>query len=79
MARPGILSDAEIAALAEKGGISTPRPFDADQIQPASLDLRLGSKAYRLRASFLPIMPAAPMIMMCISPFSLFLRCSQYP
>lgn len=25
-----------------------------DQIQPASLDLRLGSKAYRVRASFLP-------------------------
>ena len=24
------------------------------QIQPASLDLRLGPKAYRLRASFLP-------------------------
>src|SRR5580692_4734651 len=25
-----------------------------EQIQPASLDLRLGSSAYRLRASFLP-------------------------
>ena len=25
-----------------------------DQIQPASLDLRLGAKAYRVRASFLP-------------------------
>jgi len=24
------------------------------QVQPASLDLRLGNKAYRLRASFLP-------------------------
>ena len=30
------------------------RPFDKDQIQPASLDLRLGAKAYRVRASFLP-------------------------
>ena len=30
------------------------RPLDADQIQPASLDLRLGAKAYRVRASFLP-------------------------
>jgi dCTP deaminase len=28
--------------------------LDADQIQPASLDLRLGSTAYRVRASFLP-------------------------
>jgi dCTP deaminase len=27
---------------------------DADQVQPASLDLRLGAKAYRLPASFLP-------------------------
>ena len=32
----------------------TPRPLDADQIQPASLDLRLGEKAWRVRASFLP-------------------------
>jgi len=28
-------------------------PIDEDQIQPASLDLRLGNKAYRVRASFL--------------------------
>jgi dCTP deaminase len=29
-------------------------PIDEDQIQPASLDLRLGEVAYRVRASFLP-------------------------
>ena len=29
-------------------------PIQSDQIQPASLDLRLGSVAYRVRASFLP-------------------------
>jgi dCTP deaminase len=29
-------------------------PIDAEQIQPASLDLRLGGTAYRVRASFLP-------------------------
>jgi dCTP deaminase len=29
-------------------------PIADDQIQPASIDLRLGSKAYRVRASFLP-------------------------
>lgn len=29
-------------------------PIADDQVQPASLDLRLGSKAYRVRASFLP-------------------------
>src|SRR5690606_37348888 len=31
-----------------------PSPLDGDQIQPASLDLRLGNVAYRVRASFLP-------------------------
>ena len=29
-------------------------PLDDNQIQPASLDLRLGEKAFRVRASFLP-------------------------
>ena len=43
-----------IAALAEAGAILPERPFAADQIQPASLDLRLGSTAFRVRASFLP-------------------------
>ena len=28
--------------------------FDPDQVQPASLDLRLGNIAYRVRSSFLP-------------------------
>jgi dCTP deaminase len=50
----GILPDRMIAALAEAGGIVPRRPFVDDQIQPASLDLRLGSVAYRVRASFLP-------------------------
>ena len=43
-----------IAALAETGGIRAAYPFAPDQIQPASLDLRLGAVAYRVRASFLP-------------------------
>ncbi len=43
-----------IAALAAEGAIAAPDPFIADQIQPASLDLRLGAVAYRVRASFLP-------------------------
>ncbi|APH73431.1 2'-deoxycytidine 5'-triphosphate deaminase [Aquibium oceanicum] len=54
MRTTGILPDHEIAALFEAGALSTPRPLDADQIQPASLDLRLGETAYRVRASFLP-------------------------
>ena len=43
-----------IAALAKDGAIAPAYPFAADQIQPASLDLRLGAVAYRVRASFLP-------------------------
>jgi dCTP deaminase len=34
--------------------ILSPQPIGDDQIQPASLDLRLGEVAYRVRASFLP-------------------------
>ena len=41
------------AALASAGVIKAP-VFAPDQIQPASLDLRLGAVAYRVRASFLP-------------------------
>src|SRR3954467_14838596 len=50
----GILPDHMIAVLAKSGGILPIRSFDPDQIQPASLDLRLGEVAYRVRASFLP-------------------------
>jgi dCTP deaminase len=50
----GILPDRDIAALAKQGGIRAAYPFAPDQIQPASLDLRLGAVAYRVRASFLP-------------------------
>ncbi|MBN9036204.1 MAG: 2'-deoxycytidine 5'-triphosphate deaminase [Rhizobiales bacterium] len=54
MRQTGILPDRDIAALFDAGALSTSRPLDADQIQPASLDLRLGDVAYRVRASFLP-------------------------
>ena len=50
----GILPDDMIAELAKSGGIRPARDFAPDQIQPASLDLRLGKVAYRVRASFLP-------------------------
>jgi dCTP deaminase len=52
--RTGILPDREIAALFASGALTSGRALDADQIQPASLDLRLGATAYRVRASFLP-------------------------
>lgn len=50
----GILPDRDIARLFQTGALTTERPLDEDQIQPASLDLRLGRTAYRVRASFLP-------------------------
>jgi dCTP deaminase len=43
-----------IAALAREGAVTAAYPFADEQIQPASLDLRLGAVAYRVRASFLP-------------------------
>ena len=50
---PGVFPARFIERLARAGAIAAP-PFDADQVQPASLDLRLGDVAYRIRASFLP-------------------------
>ena len=50
----GILPDRMIAAMADAGIILPSYPFVESQIQPASLDLRLGDIAYRVRASFLP-------------------------
>ena len=50
----GILPDRMIAAMEEDGLILPAFPFVESQIQPASLDLRLGEVAYRVRASFLP-------------------------
>ena len=49
----GVFPARYIERLASHGGIAAP-PFDADQVQPASLDLRLGDVAYRIRSSFLP-------------------------
>ena len=54
MRQTGILPDQDISALFQSGALKSPRALDADQIQPASLDLRLGDKAWRVRASFLP-------------------------
>ena len=53
-ATTGILPDRDIARLIAGGRISAEGGVDASQIQPASLDLRLGAVAWRVRASFLP-------------------------
>src|SRR5438094_2231479 len=50
----GILPDHMIAVLVRDGAILRAYDLVPDQIQPASLDLRLGEVAYRVRASFLP-------------------------
>ena len=50
----GVLPSQEIRALVRGGHIHAEGGVDDRQIQPASLDLRLGPVAYRLQASFLP-------------------------
>ncbi len=50
----GVLPQAGIVGLIEGKKITASAPIEKGQVQPASLDLRLGEKAYRLRAGFLP-------------------------
>ncbi len=49
----GVLASQQIDRLIGKGAILAEAPFVEGQLQPASLDLRLGPVAYRVRASFL--------------------------
>ncbi len=49
----GVLPDTRIRRLVAEGAISAERDVDEAQVQPASLDLRLGRVAFRVRASFL--------------------------
>ena len=50
----GILPSQAIKALQDSGVIKSDIPLVNGQIQPASLDLRLGRRVWRVRASFLP-------------------------
>ncbi len=50
----GIFPSQKIEELIKAGCISAKTPVSDNQIQPASIDLRLGAVAYRVRASFLP-------------------------
>lgn len=59
MPRDHILIDAELRDLLASGVLRTRsdgdgRPIEPAQVQPASLDLRLGPVAHRVRAGFLP-------------------------
>lgn len=49
----GILPGQAIVEMHERGEI-TGHVFESGQVQPASLDLRLGARGWRIRASFLP-------------------------
>ncbi|PCJ06107.1 MAG: 2'-deoxycytidine 5'-triphosphate deaminase [Rhodobacteraceae bacterium] len=49
----GVLPSQAIEKMIERGEIIGSPPVEAAQIQPASLDMRLGRVAYRVRASFL--------------------------
>jgi dCTP deaminase len=50
----GLLPSQSIRDLIRSGRISSVQAIGEEQIQPASIDLRLGPVAYRVRASFLP-------------------------
>ena len=51
----GLLPAQHLKALIERSReIRASLPIEPDQLQPASLDLRLGARVYRVRASFLP-------------------------
>ena len=50
----GVLSNQEILELIHKNVITSENGIEKDLIQPASIDLRLGIKAWRVPASFLP-------------------------
>jgi len=56
--KSGVLPSQSIRNLIDSGRIAPGKNFrtaiSEDQIQPASIDLRLGDVAYRVRASFLP-------------------------
>lgn len=49
----GVIPNQNIETMISEGQITASPPVAPEQIQPASLDLRLGTIAYRVRASFL--------------------------
>ena len=49
----GVLASQQLRQMAASGQITATTPVADDQIQPSSIDLRLGNTAHRVRASFL--------------------------
>ena len=64
-----VLPSQDIRELLDKKQIFSNLNFEKDQIQPSSIDLRLGSKAWRMRASFLP--GTDRKVSSCISEFAM--------
>ncbi|NTU76475.1 MAG: 2'-deoxycytidine 5'-triphosphate deaminase [Alphaproteobacteria bacterium] len=54
MAQAGILPYQALLEMAQSGAIAAATPLAPAQIQPASIDLRLGAYAYPVSTSFLP-------------------------
>ncbi len=52
--KSGYLPCQFIETALKEGMINSKLPIEASQVQPVSLDLRLGKKAYRIQCSFLP-------------------------
>jgi len=51
---PGVLPRQQIRRAVKSRIITADQTIDESQLQPSSVDLRLGGKAYRVRSSFLP-------------------------
>jgi dCTP deaminase len=49
----GVLPSQALEAMIAAGQIRARTPILPEQVQPSSIDLRLGAEAYRVRASFL--------------------------
>ncbi|MDQ2088436.1 2'-deoxycytidine 5'-triphosphate deaminase [Marimonas arenosa] len=49
----GVLASQQLDRMIADGAIAATPPILPEQVQPASLDLRLGTRAWRVRASFL--------------------------
>ena len=65
--RPGVLTADDLRAVAAAGAIDAP-DLDA-RVQPASVDLSLGARAWRVRAAFLP--GAGRTVAECVDRFAL--------
>jgi dCTP deaminase len=57
----GVLPYQAIMAMIRAGEVTATPDIEPTQVQPASMDLRLGQHAYRVRASFLPGLDATVM------------------